>query len=172
MEIVAIILASLGFTAIVGTICVGLYFMFKTINIHFRRWSRLKLKSMRLNNDLTKSTSLSEKYQAGMKKIEYSDKYLDFLKDLIVKIVSLNFKTFKDNHLLNKVTQQHMKSFIEETATQVKLVINNDEYIDLLMYSSTYCDKFIVDAVIATTKNLLENQVDREVEIQWDQLNF
>lgn len=166
MELLLILLT----TAVVVTF-MGLILLFDILYKHLKRWSSLKIKSMKLNNELIASKDLNERYDISIKKIEFSTKYLEFLKSLIGQTIVLEFKTFRDNHVLDKVTQQHLKNFIYDTATKVKLSLNNDENIGYLMYSSTYCDKYIVDVIITMTKDLLEHEVDQPFEVLFNDLN-
>lgn len=90
----------------------------------------------------------------------YSQKLLDFVKMLTTQVAILKFKTFVDNHEIEKVTKVNVRELAGLVANTVKDSINIDniDFSDILFTKEFYED-YIIEVSITTIKSLLEKTI-------------
>lgn len=109
-------------------------------------------------NDFTK-----EKYQDdhAARVTEYSDKLLSYIQKFSTQLATIEFYNWRDNHKMDKLTEENIRKLIDETDHKVWESLNtiNIVYEDTL-FTKEYVGTCIADTVMLTIKNLLNKEFE------------
>ena len=93
---------------------------------------------------------------------DYSKNILEFTKTLASSIALLKFKTFEDNHNMNKITKENFKKLTNEVAVDVHNAIDKSKIdFNMTIFTEEFYDLYIVEMSIYAVKSLLGNYIDQ-----------
>jgi biopolymer transport protein ExbB/TolQ len=105
--------------------------------------------------------SSKEKIIKDKEILEYSELLLKSIREAIASVTTVKYRTFSDNHDLEKITKEHLKRMLGDTVTIVKndINFNNIDY-ENLIYTKEYINQYIIDTTIYTLKNMFNGEID------------
>lgn len=119
-----------------------------------------------MKTDNEEFQSIINEYDGKIKMVEYSDKYLEFVKKIIGQITIMKFRTFTDGHQLSKVTSKNIENLIGEIAIDVKKSLESENIeLNKLIFSTEFYDSFIIETIIILVKEMLEKAANNELEL-------
>lgn len=114
-------------------------------------------RNYRYNEDLAKNKSNST-----IGSIEYSENVLNFIKTITNSIAVLKFRSFEDNHNMDKITQEIFKKLVIEVAAEVHESIDSSKIdFDKTLFTEKFYESYIVDMSVFAIKSLLNDFMNR-----------
>jgi hypothetical protein len=100
-----------------------------------------------------------------IKRIEYSDKMLEYTRSVINSITYIEFKTFIDRNEISKVSKSQLIDLAKTIASKVKNSIN-DNNIDFnyVIFSTNYFDEYIINFSVDLLNQLWEKTIEDKSE--------
>jgi len=93
-----------------------------------------------------------------MESIQYSEKILEFTKNIIKEISIIRFKEFVDHIDTSKVAKSHYENMASEVAKEVYTKINmNNILFQYTLFTKEYFEELIIDYSIEINKSLVLN---------------
>jgi hypothetical protein len=94
---------------------------------------------------------------------DYSEKLLEFIRMLTTQISVLKFRTFVDNHEMDKITKANIQKLVAEVAESVNTSINSTNIdFDDILFTKEFYENYIVETSLITIKNLLNKTINDE----------
>lgn len=94
---------------------------------------------------------------------DYSEKLLEFIKMLTSQIAILKFRTFVDNHEIDKITKANIQNLVADVAETVNVSINADHIdFDDVLFTKEFYENYIIDTSLITIKGLLNKTINEE----------
>ena len=136
---------------IIGSLMFGI--LVTTLVVHYNYYKYQKKYVEKYNKD-KKLTSLE--------RIEYSNKVLDSLRDMITDFTVIEFQTFIDGHKLEKTTLGTIKNqLIKDIANKINIYINKENInFTITLFNKEFYDQYIVSIIIVNIKLLLNKHIE------------
>ena len=94
--------------------------------------------------------------------IEYSESVLNFIKIITNSIAILKFRTFQDNHNMDKITQEIFKKLVMEVAAEVNESIDAEKInFDNTLFTKKFYETYIIDMSMFAVKSLLNDFINK-----------
>ena len=122
----------------------------------------IRLKS---NENAIKNIHMQLKDENNNVITEYSEKILEFVKMFTTQVSVLQFRTFVDNHDIEKVTRKQLQQLVSDVAETVhnSIKIDKIDFEDTL-FTKEFYESYIVDTSMIIIKSLLDKVIDGDDE--------